>query len=281
MHSPCISPLTLSALECHRVKRAAVTSLMGSYVVSVQGESRQGRQRDDSEQTVHGAGLGFMASMLHSTAEAAPSRQTSGRTGFLWRHKAAAPVPEQALSWRGAVVAELRREGSAVAETAHRGGRTLVDGARSMRQTAAAALPAPAIEAAMPVAAVTVLTAALLILLQLTVRFLKSRSQRRPVWHLARGIPSSVMRLPSTSLLSPLALEVVGLVVQHKFAEQQDGEAAAQRLAQQKARFQSALVDSVDHRAAFEPTTYAEILEVVLGHGSHARCTQDVGCSPW
>ena len=52
------------------------------------------------------------------------------------------------------------------------------------------------------------------------------------------------------------------VVLQDAPVDDEQLEAAAQRLAQQKARFQNALVDSVDRREAFQPTTYAEILEV-------------------
>lgn len=135
-------------------------------------------------QTLHGAGIGFMASMLQPTAEVAPDRHTSARTGFLWRHRAAQPVPrpaEQTQSWRGAVAAELRRDGTAVAGTAQQGGSALANAARGVRQAVAAGLPAPSVKAAGSVIVVAGLTTALLILLRLTARLVKSRLHSRQV----------------------------------------------------------------------------------------------------
>jgi len=131
---------------------------------------------------VCGPCIGLMASVLQPTAEVASNRQSVGRTGLLWRHKAAVPRPaEQALGWHGTVAAELRRDGSAVAATAQRGGRMLTDGARGVRQTVTAGLPAPAVKAAVPVAVVTGLTAVLFMLLPLATRLVRSRRRRRQV----------------------------------------------------------------------------------------------------
>ena len=151
----------------------------------MQDERGQGRRPDGRLRTgVRMPCLGVMASMLQPTAEVAADRQTLGRAGLLWRHKAAARVPsraDQSLSWHGAVAAELRREGIAVAATAQRGSRMLVDSSRDVRQTVAAGLPAPVLEAAVPLAVVTGLTAALFILLQLGSRLIRSRQRRRQV----------------------------------------------------------------------------------------------------
>ncbi len=126
--------------------------------------------------------IGIMASVLQPTAEVATDRQSLGRTGLLWRHKAPLLRPaEQALSWRGTVATELRRDGSAVAATAQRGGRMLADGARGVRHTVAAGLPAPAVEAMVPVAVLTGLAAALFIVLPLAARLVRSRWRRRQV----------------------------------------------------------------------------------------------------
>ena len=50
--------------------------------------------------------------------------------------------------------------------------------------------------------------------------------------------------------------------MQDTVADMEEVEVAAQRVAQQKRRFLNALTDTVDQRDAFEPTTYAEILQV-------------------
>lgn len=68
-------------------------------------------------------------------------------------------------------------------------------------------------------------------------------------------------------------------VPQDTDADQEQLEAARQRLAQQKLRFQNALVDSVNQREAFEPTTYAEVLEVRLALSRRVTATKRTAVS--
>ena len=122
-----------------------------------------------------------MASLVHDKLELAPSRRTARRSRFLWRRKASAP-PEPtraAFSWSGATVAEIRRQGRVVADTAQhaaeRSGKVVVDGARGVRQVVAAAVPVAAVETAGRAAMWAGLVAVLLILLKAGSKLLRDR----------------------------------------------------------------------------------------------------------